>query len=142
MTTRRRSSRASQACRARAMAESAWMLRSWNSSSTIVRKPDSSGSCCSRAVRIPSVTTSSFVAPVNFRSNRTCQPTSLSERPALLRRDARGDAARRDTPRLQQDDRAVGRERRRHPRRLAGTGRGSDHGRTALADVCEDGWNR
>ena len=44
MTTIRRSSRASHACLASASARSAWTLRSWNSSRTMVRKSESSGS--------------------------------------------------------------------------------------------------
>ena len=39
MTTIRRSSRARHACRASASPRSAWTLRSWNSSRTMVRKP-------------------------------------------------------------------------------------------------------
>ena len=77
MITRRRSDRASQACFASAMPRSACTLRSWNSSRMMVRKPPSSGSCCSRAVRMPSVANSTLVAGPNRRSNRTCHPTSL-----------------------------------------------------------------
>src|SRR5205807_6565089 len=54
----RRSDRACQACFAKAIARSAWMLRSWNSSMTMVLKLERSGSCCSRAVSTPSVMTS------------------------------------------------------------------------------------
>src|SRR5580692_6803140 len=42
----------------------------------MVAKPDSSGSVCRRAVRTPSVTTSSRVSALKRRSKRTCQPTS------------------------------------------------------------------
>ena len=51
-------SRARQACLASAIARSAWMLRSWNSSMMTVLKSERSGSDCRRAVRMPSVTTS------------------------------------------------------------------------------------
>ena len=77
MITSRRSARASQACFASAMPRSACTLRSWNSSRMIVRKPASSGSCCSRAVRMPSVAKRTVVAGPNWRSKRTCHPTSL-----------------------------------------------------------------
>ena len=119
ITRSRRSSRARHACRAKASARSAWRLRSWNSSSTIVRKPLSSGSDWSRRVRMPSVATSRRVSLPKRRSKRTCQPTSLSERPALLLGDSARDRPGRDPPRLQQEDGAVADERRRHPRRLA-----------------------
>ena len=76
MTTIRRSPRAFHACFASASPTSAYTLRSWNSSTTIVVKPLSSGSCWSRAVRIPSVASSTRVSAPNRRSNRTCHPTS------------------------------------------------------------------
>ena len=68
--------RSIHACRASASPRSAWMERSWNSSSTIVRTPEISGSSTRRAVRMPSVASRMRVAAVNRRSNRTCQPTS------------------------------------------------------------------
>ncbi len=97
MTTSRRSSRASIACRASANARSACRLRSWNSSSRMVANPCSSGSRTSLLVRTPSVATRSRVAFVKFRSKRTCQPTC---RPAVQPRSwamrlARERAARR-----------------------------------------------
>ncbi len=61
------------------------MLRSWNSSMTTVRNASSSGSCCSRAVSMPSVATSKRVSGAKWRSNRTCQPTS---RPTVQPRSA------------------------------------------------------
>ena len=61
-------------------------------------------------------------------------PADLAaERPAAFVGDARGDRARGDAARLQQDDRTVGRERRRNTRRLAGAGRGGDDRARATA---------
>ena len=57
-----------------------------------------------------------------------------SKGPALLRRDACRDAACCNTSRLQHDDRAGGRERRRHPCGLSRTGGSSDHGHAVLAE--------
>ena len=134
----RRSPRARHACRASASPRSAWMLRSWNSSSTTVRKSDNSGSCCRRAVRIPSVATSSRVRGVNRRSNRMCQPTScpsVQPRSSAMRR-AIGSS--RHTTWLQQDDRAVVYQRRRDTRGLAGPGRGRDHDRAVRAHRVAD----
>src|SRR5580765_4229971 len=51
----------------------------------MVVNPDSSGSLCSRAVRMPSVTTSSRVPASKRRSKRICQPTS---RPSVQPRSA------------------------------------------------------
>ena len=76
MTAILRSERARHASRPSASARSAWIERSWNSSSTIVLKPARNGSDWRRAVRIPSVATSTRVRAVKRRSNRTCQPTS------------------------------------------------------------------
>ena len=88
-------------------------------------KPVSSGSCCRRAVRMPSVAKSTRVSgPNGARSGRASRPRA--ERPALLVGDAAGEAARRDAPRLQHDHRAVDGQRRRHARRLAGAGRRRD----------------
>ena len=53
----------------------------------------------------------------------------LAERPPLLVGDPPRDRAGGDAPRLEEDDRAVGRERRRHARRLARPGRRDEHGR-------------
>ena len=85
------------------------MLRSWNSSSTMVRK------CGEERILLQPRGQDAFggdqqprVARPNRRSNRTCQPTSRADRPAALVRDALRDGARGDAPRLQQDDRAVG----------------------------------
>ena len=103
------------------------MLRSWNSSRTMVRKSDASGSCCSRAVRMPSVASSTRVSRVKRRSKRTCQPTSPPSVQPCSSRDPPRDRARGDAPRLQHDHRPVGRQRRRHARRLAGARRGDDH---------------
>src|SRR5688572_21824394 len=75
------------------------MLRSWNSSRTTVVKSDSSGSCWSRAVRIPSVAKRTRVSAVNLRSNRTCQPTSrpsVQPRSSAIRRAIARAATRRD----------------------------------------------
>ena len=98
ITTTRRSSRAVQACRASASPRSAWMDRSWNSSRTIVRTPESSGSSTRRAVRMPSVASRTRVAAVNRRSKRTCQPTSwpsVQPRSSAIRRAMARAATRR-----------------------------------------------
>ena len=73
------------------------------------------------------------VSAAKWRSKRTCQPTSLPERPALLVGDAPRRCARRHAPRLQHDDRPVVDQRRRHARGLAGAGRGGDDDRAARA---------
>ena len=94
--------------------------------------------CCRRAVRMPSVTTSSRVSALKRRSKRTCQPTS---RPSVQPRSSAiraRDRARRDAARLQQDDRAVRQQRRRHARGLAGAGRGGDRPPRASAHALDD----
>ena len=86
------------------------------------------GPTAAGAVRTPSVATSRRVSRPKRRSKRTCQPTSRAERPALLVGDPPRDRARGDPPRLEQEDRAVGDQRRRHPRRLARARRRDEHG--------------
>jgi hypothetical protein len=61
-----------------------------------------------------------------------------ADRPPTFEGDARRDGPRRDAPRLQQDDRAVGRERRRYARRLAGPGRGGDDDPARAPQVGDD----
>ena len=61
-------------------------------------------------------------------------PDFVANRPALLIRDASGEAPRRHAPRLEHDDGSVPGERRRDAGRLPGAGRGRDHGRTGVAD--------
>ena len=51
----------------------------------------------------------------------------LAERPAVLLGDPPRDRARGHAPRLQQEDRPVGDERRRHARRLPRSGRRHEH---------------
>ena len=66
-------------------------------------------------------------------------PADLAaEGPAAFAGDPRRDGARGDTPRLQEDDRAVRHQRRRHARRLSGAGRGGDDHGAAPADVIDD----
>ena len=66
-------------------------------------------------------------------------PADLAaERPAALVGDPRGDRARRHATRLQQDDRAVGDQRRRDARRLAGARRGGDDRGPRAPDVIDD----
>ncbi len=91
------------------------MLRSWNSSRTIVWKPESSGSI-------------EADLPADF----------AAERPATLARDARGNGPRRHAARLEQDHRSVVHERRRDARRLAGAGRGGHDGRARSTHVRND----
>src|SRR3954471_12615638 len=64
----------------------------------MVRKSESSGSLCRRAVSTPSVTTSSLVAAVKRRSKRICQPTSspsVQPRSAAIRAAMARAATRR-----------------------------------------------
>ncbi len=62
----------------------------------------------------------------------------VARRPSLLVGDARGNRAGRDAARLQQQHGAVGRQRRRHARRLAGARQGGHDHRAPLADGLED----
>ena len=83
---------------------------------------------------MPSVTTSRRVSlrelaietdvPADFRANG----------PAAFLRDPLRHRARRDTPRLQQQHAPAIDQRRRHSRRLAGAGRGSQHRRTVAVE--------
>ena len=86
------------------------MLRSWNSSSTMVRNAESSGSCCRRAVSTPSVATSSRVRGAESALEADLPADLAADRPAALVGDALRDRARGDAPRLQQDH--AGRRRR------------------------------
>ena len=66
-------------------------------------------------------------------------PADLAaDRPAALLGDARGNRPRGDAARLQQDERTVGGERRRNPRRLAGAGRGGDDRGARPPDAVDD----
>ena len=66
-------------------------------------------------------------------------PADLTaERPAALGRDPGGDRPRGQTPRLKQDDGAVGRERRRHARGLARARRGGDDDRSRPPQIVDD----
>ena len=103
ITSTRRSSRASQACRTSASPRSAWTLRSWNSSSTTVVMSLSSGSCWSRAVRMPSVANSTSCRAREPRLEADVPADFATERPALLIRDAACQRARRGAPRLQDE---------------------------------------
>ena len=126
ITSRRRSGR-SCACTSSASAapRSPARCRSWNSSKMIAPTPVSSGSSCSRRVRMPSVTTSMRVPRRHLRleadavADRLAPPLSPRCRAMNLR-----GSARRDPPRLQHHDLAAGQPRRveqcqRHLRGLA-----------------------
>ena len=66
-------------------------------------------------------------------------PADLAaERPAALVGDARGDRTGGHAARLQQDDRAVGDERGRDARRLAGAGRRGDDRGARAPEVVDD----
>jgi hypothetical protein len=62
----------------------------------------------------------------------------VTQRPAALLRDAPRDGARRDAPGLQQDDGAIGRQRRREARRLAGARSRGDDRRARSTDGVEN----
>ena len=108
ITTSRRSSRASHAWRASARPRSAWMLRSWNSSMTIVRKP------LSERILLQPRGQDAFGGDEQPRVAREAPiepdvPADFAaERPALLVGDAPRDRARGHAPRLQQQHRPVG----------------------------------
>ncbi len=71
MTTRRRSGRSDRrTSSANARPRSAWRFRSWSSSKSTAATPGRSGSCCSRRVRMPSVTTSTRIAALVRWSSR------------------------------------------------------------------------
>ena len=102
-------------------------------------KSDKSGSCWSRAVRMPSVTTSSRVSRVARFSNRMCQPTSrpsVHSRSSAIRRATARAATRRGCSRMSGTRVDQG---RRNPGGLARAGRrGEHHGapaRERVADV-------
>src|SRR4029077_10943972 len=59
-------------------------------------------------------------------------------RPAVFDRNTVRNRAGGDAARLEQDDRSVRHQRRRHTRRLAGAWRGGDDGRARSAHVLED----
>ena len=66
-------------------------------------------------------------------------PAGLASRsPALLVRDPARDASRSHAPRLQENDRAIGRKRGRHTRRLAGARSGGDDSGARLPDARHD----
>ncbi len=67
-----------------------------------------------------------------FESN--VPPDFAAERPLPFFRDAARDGARRDTPRLQQDDPSGVDERGRNAGRLAGAGRSGQHDRAAARE--------
>ena len=103
-----------------------------------MRKPLSSGSCCRRAVRMPSVASSTRVSRGEPALEPHVPADLASERPALLVGDPPRHRARRDAPRLQHDHRPVGRQRRRHPRRLSGARRGRQDQRPPRAHRGQD----
>ena len=122
ITTMRRSVRARHACLARASPRSAWMLRSWNSSRTMVLKEDSRGIFLKPCRQNPfgCDEQSGIGSKPAFEANL---PANLAaDGPAAFVRDALRDRARRHTTRLQQDDCAIGEQCRRHACRLAGAG--------------------
>ena len=80
---------------------------------------------------MPSVATSSDVAALKLRSNRTCQPDFAAERPALFVRDAARDRARGHAARLEHEHGTVGDQRRRHARGLARARRRRDDRRAS-----------
>ena len=138
MTTIRRSDRASHAWRASAMPMSAWMLRSWNSSRTMVAKPESSGSAWARAVRMPSVASRTRVCRTEVPLESNLPADLAAERPAPLVGDSAGDGAGRDPPGLEHEHGTVRGERGRQPGGLARSGRGRHDDCTILADPLED----
>ena len=62
----------------------------------------------------------------------------FADRPAALRRDPLRDGACRDTPRLKQNQRAAGNERRRDARRFTRTGLRGNNDSPRPAEVLDD----
>ncbi len=122
ITTSRRSVRAFQACLDSAIARSAWMLRSWNSSMTMVRKSESRGSCWRRAVRMPSVATSSRVAALKAPLEPDVPTDFAANRPPAFEGNPMRDGSSRDASWLEEDDGTLLDERRRDSRSFSGSG--------------------
>ena len=91
---------------------------------------------------MPSVTTSSRVS-VGELPLETDVPADLAaDGPAALVGDAPRHRARGHAPRLQQQHAAAIDQRRRHARRLAGAGRGDQHGGAMAVERVGDLWQR
>jgi hypothetical protein len=101
------------------------MLRSWNSSSTIVWNSESRDPFCGDQQ-------SRFSRELPVEAD---VPADLvADRPPALLRDPAGDRPGGDTTRLEQDHGAVLGKCRRDPGRLAGTRGGNDDDRAGAAE--------
>ena len=101
-------------------------------------KSDRSGSVCSRAVRTPSVTTSSRVVGAEPAVEAHLPSDLAADRPAALFGNSRGDRAGGHPAGLKQNDPAVCDERGRDARCFAGAGRGGDDRGPRPADAIDD----